>query len=203
MNNPQQPGMSPYGHGAYPPPPSQAPRPGSGRTLLWLAAGLVVVLLAVGAVALLVLGDDSDESPGEGTSNARDESCAVYSESMLNVETWAAVGNDPDRMQELYDALAEDITDDEIRALVAAEAEAMVAQKRGIQEWKASMEEALERGEHPDTTLPDGLGADSPAPKAQAAVINACASALGADDDAPVPQVTAPTLDLPSGLGDE
>lgn len=206
MNYPQQPGMPPYGQGAYPPPPGQAPRSGNGRTLLWLSAGLVVVLLVIGAVALLVLrDDDSSDSDADAAGSARADSCEVYSDAMLNVETWAAADSDPDQFQELYDALAEDITDDEIRDLVAKEAEVVVAQKRGMAEWKQSMEEALRKGEEPDTTLPDNLvGANSGVPQAQAAVVEACADVLGTDnDDAPIPEITAPSLDLPSGMGED
>jgi hypothetical protein len=67
------------------------------------------------------------------------------------------------------------------------------------------MMDALGRGERPETTLPAELTAQQgEIPRAQGAVIEACADVLPQrEDDAPVPRVTAPTLESPSWMDED
>ncbi|MCR1786629.1 hypothetical protein KVF89_29105 [Nocardioides carbamazepini] len=214
MNHPQ-PGAPPSGPGGYPPPPGQPPYPQgwpapggpppkrgrTGLTLALLAAGLVLVLVVIGAVALVVRGGDAEDSDS-GAGGAHEASCEVYADVVSSSEIWAATEFDPDKLQEMYDAALADITDDEIEELVSAEATVVVAYYRAVAEWKQSMMDALGRGESPETTLPDELTTQQgEIPRVQGAVIEACADVLPQrEDDAPVPRVTAPSLDKPTWM---
>ncbi len=207
--NQQHPGTPPYGQGGWPPPGQQPPptRPGSGRTLAWLAAGLVVVLLVIGAVALVMLSDGDDDDAGkddQAGGDARKASCEVYRDVVLSPEIWAATDLEADKLQEMYDAVRADLTDDEIDELVAAESDVVVGHYRAVDEWKQSMEDALSRGENPDTSLPAEItGGQAAITQARTAVLEACAGALPQGDGGPQPQLTAPPLDRPDGLDEE
>ncbi|NYG59440.1 hypothetical protein BJ980_002363 [Nocardioides daedukensis] len=217
MNDPH-PGTPPSGQGGFPPagqggfpPPGQfgyppaghypPPRKGSGRTLIWLAAGLVLVVAVIGIVALLVRGGgDSEDKADDGP---RGQSCATYQDVVLSSEMWSATEFDPDRLQEMYDTVLEDITDEEIESLVSEEATVVVDYYRAIGEWKQSMEDALSRGETPETTIPAELQAQqADIPRTQAAVREACREFLPQAEDGPAPSITARPLVTPSPMGD-
>ncbi|WP_436700126.1 hypothetical protein [Nocardioides sp. BYT-33-1] len=219
MNQPP-PGTPPFGQGGHPPPPPGQPPyqqswtppagppprgSGTGRTLVWLAAGLVLVLIVIGVVALVVRGGDSADSDDKAGGGDRQTSCETYAEVVWSSEIWAATDFDPEKLQEMYDAALADIRDDEIEELVSAEASVVVSYYRAVGEWKQSMMDALGRGERPETTLPAELTAQQgEIPRAQGAVIEACADVLPQrDDDAPVPRVTAPTLESPSWMDED
>ncbi|MDQ6527292.1 hypothetical protein RB608_27000 [Nocardioides sp. LHD-245] len=208
---PPPPGQPPYQQGWPPPPAGQPPRgsgsrgSGTGRTLVWLAAGLVLVLVVIGVVALVVRGGDSADSDDKASGGALQASCEAYADVVLNSEIWAATDFDPDKLQEMYDAALAEITDVEIEELVSAEATVVVSYYRAVGEWKQAMMDALGRGETPETTLPAELTAQQgEVGRQQRAVIAACVDVLPQrDDDAPVPQVTAPTLERPSWMDED
>lgn len=214
MNQPPS-GPPPYGpgghpHGGYPPPGQQPPpaRSGSGRTLAWLAAGLVVVLVAIGVVALVVLGGDDEGDGGrnddKASSGALKDSCEVYRDVVWSDQTWAATDVDPDRVQEMYDAVLADVTDEDLKALVTTESEIAVDYYRTVEEWKQSMEDALGRGETPDTALPAELTEQrAELTAAQGDVIEACKDVLPEPEDRPRPSITAPPLDRPSWMDED
>ncbi|XBB65172.1 hypothetical protein ABFU82_13715 [Nocardioides sp. WV_118_6] len=170
--------MPPYG-----PPSGPPPRRGPGRTLAWLAAGLVLVLLVLGAVALVVRndsGDDGDSGSADGESGdvAREASCDAYRDVVQSSELWSAADADPDRLQEMYDAVLADIAtagDDEMAALVTDEATVVVSYYRALADWKQEMEDAVRRGEYPDTTVPTEITSQrGEITRTQGAVVEAC-----------------------------
>lgn len=186
MNQPH-PGTPPYGPPqGWPPPPGSPPvgpppgRRGPGRTLAWLAIGLVLVLGVIAVVALVVRGDSgdsaaSDDEPGD---SARETSCAAYRDVVQSSELWAAADADPDRLQEMYDAVLADIAsagDDEIETLVTEEATVVVSYYRALADWKQETEDAISRGEYPDSNIPDEITAQrGEITRTQAAVVEAC-----------------------------
>ncbi|MBM7516151.1 hypothetical protein [Nocardioides nitrophenolicus] len=202
---------------SYPPPPPPPPpyaqtwpvpggpppkRPRTGLTLALLAGGLVLVLGVIGVVALVVRGDDSEGD--DAREGAHQASCEVYTDVVLNSEIWAATEFDPDKVQEVYDAALADITDDEVAALVEEEATVKVSYYRALREWKQDAEDALSRGEYPETTLPPELTAQGTEIQgAQRAVLEECQDTFPDRGNQPVPKVTAPTLEKPSSLDQE
>jgi hypothetical protein len=204
---------------SYPPPPPPphaqtwaAPsgpppkRSRTGLTIALLAVGLVLVLGVIGIVALVVRGDDSDgsrDSAGDA-GGAHEASCEVYTDVVLSSEIWAATEFDPDKVQELYDAALADITDDDVAALVEQEATVKVSYYRALREWKQAAEDALSRGEYPETTLPDDLTAQhTEIQDAQRAVLEECQDTFPDRGNQPVPKITAPTLNTPSWMDEE
>jgi hypothetical protein len=213
MNHPQ-PGTPPSGPGGYPPPPGQPPYPQgrpapggpppkrgrTGLTLALLAAGLVLVLVVIGAVALVVRGGDAEDSDS-GAGGAHEASCEVYADVVSSSEIWAATEFDPDKLQEMYDAALADITDDEVGAAVQEEATVVVSYYRALLEWKQSTEDALARGEYPDTAMPAEITEQSgEIARVQGAVAEACQDVLPGRGDKPAPRVTAPSLDKPTWM---
>lgn len=195
------PGQPPYAQTwaapAGPPPPR---RSRTGLTIALLVVGLVLVLGVIGVVALVVRGDDSGDSGSTG-GDAHEASCEVYRDVVLNGEVWAATDLDPDKLQEMYDAALADITDDEVEALVEEEATVVVSYYRALREWKQSLEDALAKGEYPDTAIPaDITSQQGEIPASQAAVLEACQDVLPAGNDKPIPKITAPTLNTPSWM---
>lgn len=218
MNYPPPPAPS-SGPGGFPPAgqppdaqtwaaPSGPPprRSRTGLTIALLAVGLVLVLGVIGIVALVVRGDDSDgsgDSAGDA-GGAHEVSCEVYTDVVLSSEIWAATEFDPDKVQEVYDAALADITDDEVATLVEAEATIQVSHYRAVRDWEQAAEDALSRGEYPETTLPAELTAQrTEIQDAQRAVLEECQDTLPDRGDQPVPKVTAPTLNTPSWMDEE
>lgn len=221
--NQQHPGLPPspenqppFGQG-YPQnpagwgPPAGLPpqRPRTGRTLAWLAAGLVLVLVVIGGVALAMSGGDDEESEASGSSTpaagsgSHVASCQTYLDVVASSEVWAAAGTDPVKMKSMYDQVVADIEDPTVKSLVTAESEAVVAYYEALAEWKTSLEEALSNGDDPDTTMPTEMVAlQKKIPAAQGAVLQACADVGsqggGNDPEEPVPSITAPTLETPA-----
>lgn len=211
MNYPP-PATPPFGQGGYPPPPGQPPvppgwmppagpppkRPGPGRTIAWLAAGLVLVLALIGGVALIVRSGDSEGADEEAGGGAHDASCEAYADVVLSSEVWAASELDPDKLQKMYDAALADITDETVEELVKEEATTVVSYYRAVAEWKQSMQDALSRGEYPDTELPAEITAQqSEIPKVKGAVIEECKDTWPAPDE-PLPSISERTLISPS-----
>ncbi len=200
------PGFPPQGGPALPPGPPK--RSNTGRTLLFLGLGLVLVIAVIATVALVVRGDDKGDSGAAGNSDpkgggARKESCQTYVDLALNSEIWSATDLDPDKLQEMYDAVLGEITDDKVHDLVAEESEVVVGYYSDLADWKQQMMDALGKGETPDTELPADLTAQQPEiGKAQRAVLDACKEFLPPAPDGPIPSITAPTLDIPDWMKD-
>jgi hypothetical protein len=195
-----------------PPPPPFAPPPqrsGNGRTVLWLVAGLVLVLAVIAALAFVVLGDDDDKDDKEaaGDGGARTASCESYQTLIMSSEVQAAAGFDPDELQSMYDAVLADVEgDQEFAALVEDEAAAVVPYYRALAEWKQSMEDALSRGEYPETTVPAEITEQQGRlQSAQRGVLEACSDVWSSGDegDEPIPEITAPTLETPSWMDEQ
>jgi hypothetical protein len=199
------PGQPPYAQTwaapAGPPPPPKRSR--TGLTIALLAVGLVLVLAVIGVVALVVRGDDSD-STGDSDSargGAHEASCKAYQDVVLNSEIWSATDFDPDKVQEVYDAALADITDDEVATLVEEEATVKVSYYRALREWKQSVDDALARGEYPETTMPAELTTQaSEIQETQRAVLESCKDTFPDRGNQPVPKITAPTLNTPSWM---
>lgn len=199
--------------GPPPPPPPFAPPPqrsGNGRTVLWLVAGLVLVLAVIAALAFVVLGgddDDKDDKEAAGDGGARTASCESYQTLIMSSEVQAAAGFDPDELQSMYDAVLADVEDDkEFAALVEDEAAAVVPYYRALAEWKQSMEDALSRGEYPETTVPAEItDQQGELQSAQRGVLEACSEVWSNGDDGgePIPEITAPTLETPSWMDEQ
>ncbi|WP_193611670.1 hypothetical protein [Nocardioides lijunqiniae] len=204
MNDPLPPSV---GQGGFPPPgqpphtqPPKGPR--TGLTLALLGAGLVLVLVVIGVVALVVRGDGSDKED-DTSGGAHEASCEVYADVVLNSQIWAATEFDPDKLQEAYDAALADISDDEIAALVKEEATVTVAYYQALQDWKQGVDDALAQGQTPDTEIPAEISSQqAEIPKAQGAVIQAC-QGVYPDRDEPLPSITAPTLETPTWMDEK
>ncbi len=228
MNQPP-PGPPPPGYGGFPPPPGQPPfppgwhpqpgqqpgrQPGppprrsrTGLTIALLAGGLVLVLAAIGITWLLVNEDGSGDDDGDGggaSSAAREEACDVYADVLLDSEIWAASELDPDKLQEVYDAVLADISDDELATLVEAEAEATVSYYAALAAWEQETLDAVSRGEYPDTTIPSEItDQQGEVTRTQGAVIEACAGSLPDRGDGPAPSITAPPLETPGWMEEQ
>ncbi|KRB76935.1 hypothetical protein ASE01_09195 [Nocardioides sp. Root190] len=201
MNQPPPgPPPPPYAPGWPPPAGPTPPRRRTGLTLVLLAVGLVVVLGVIAVVALVVRGDDGPGSGGDGgDDSARATSCEVYADVVMSSELWAATEFDPDKLQEMYDAALADITDDEIATVVGEEATVVVSYYRDLEEWKQSVDEALARGEYPESAIPAEISDQrGELTRAQGAVAEACGDDLPGRLDDPAPSITAPTLESPS-----
>lgn len=213
---PPPPPPPPSGQGGFPPPdqppyaqtwgaPAGPPpkRPRTGLTLALLGAGLVLVLVVIGVVALVVRGDGSDGADGT-SGGAHEASCEVYVDVALNSEIWAATEFDPVKLQEAYDAALGDITDDEIAALVTEEATVAVGYYQALEDWKQGVDDALAQGQIPDTEVPAEITSQqAEVQKAQGAVSEACQDVYPDRGDEPLPSITAPTLERPSWMDDE
>lgn len=199
-----------------PPPPPYAPPPqgsGKGRTVLWLLAGLVLVLAVIGVVAFVVLGGDEDDKDGKdgkdaaGDGGARTASCESYQTLIMSSEVQAAADFDPEELQSMYDAVLADVEDDqEFAALVEDEAAVVVPYFQALADWKQSTEDALSRGEYPDTTVPAEITEQrGELARVQGAVLEACSESWSSGDegDEPVPEITAPTLETPSWMDEQ
>lgn len=224
-------GQPPYGQPPYdqpswsgpagPPPPGQ-PQPGwaapaggppkgpnTGRTLAWLAGGLVLVLLVLGGVALFMRGDSGDsdtaEDAGPSGDGTHESSCQTYLDVVASSEVWSSAGADPAALTKMYDAVLAEIDDDEIKALVTTESEAVVPYYEKLSAWRTALEDAAKNGEDPDTTMPvEMTELRSKITAAQSAVLAECSDvSVDGDDtdpDEPVPSITAPPLDRPSWM---
>jgi hypothetical protein len=198
------PGQPPYPQG-WPAPAGPPPTRGrTGLTLALLGAGLVLVLIVIGVVAVVVRGEgDAEDSDGDA-GGAREASCEVYADVVLSSEIWAATDFDPDKLEEMYDAALGDITDDTVEAAVEGEATVVVSYYRALGEWQQSVDDALARGEYPDTAIPaeitDQRGEIA---RTQGAVAEACQDVLPDRGDEPAPSVTAPSLSNPTSLDGE
>ena len=179
--------------------------------MLWLVAGLVLVLAVIAALAFVVLGDDDkddeDDKNAAGDGGARTASCESYQTLIMSSEVQAAAGFDPDELQSMYDAVLADVEDDqEFAALVEDEAAAVVPYYRALADWKQSVEDALSRGEYPETTVPAEITEQQgQLQSAQRGVLEACSDVWSSGDegDEPIPEITAPTLETPSWMDEQ
>lgn len=195
--HPPPPAPPPYPQGWPAPAGPPPPRRRTGLTLALLGAGLVVVLMVIGIVALFV--NEGSKKPDDQAGGAHEASCEVYADVVLSSELWSATEFDPDKLQEMYDAALADITDDEVGGLVEEESAAVVSYYRALAEWKQSVDDAVARGEYPDSAVPAEVTAQqAEIPRTQAAVAGACSDVLPGRGDEPAPRVTAPTLQNPS-----
>lgn len=142
--------------------------------------GLLLGAMALAAFVIATLGAAfvrDGEGPESGV--VRHQSCIAYRDGFVDVEAWEEAWRDPERTQELYDAMLDGVADQHIRDLLETEAERMVAETRRLAEWYDRQGRDQLPGETGDAEFPDDLyGPQSGVNEAKAELIQACAEEM-------------------------